>query len=40
MNKLIHLSALLGALTFSAAALAQGNSEPGIDRYLENKGRQ
>ncbi|MHB1110177.1 MAG: hypothetical protein ACYCZU_07675, partial [Devosia sp.] len=22
------------------AALAQGNSEPGIDRYLENKGRQ
>jgi len=32
--------AALGTLALSSAASAQGNSEPGIDRYLNNPGRQ
>lgn len=46
MNKTICLASLLGALALSTAAFAAqpspppGNSEPGIDRYLNNPGRQ
>jgi hypothetical protein len=40
MKKTIYLAALVGALTVSGAAFAAGNSEPGIDRYLANPGRQ
>jgi hypothetical protein len=32
--------AALGALALSTGALAAGNSTPGIDRYLDNPGRQ
>jgi hypothetical protein len=32
--------AAIGAVCWSAAALAQSNSTPGIDRYLDNPGRQ
>jgi hypothetical protein len=40
MNKTIQFAALVGALTVSTAAFAQGNSTPGLDRYLANPGRQ
>jgi hypothetical protein len=40
MKKTIQLAALAGALTVSGAAFAQGNSEPGLQRYLDNPGRQ
>ncbi|MEA2859599.1 MAG: hypothetical protein QOC72_1638 [Methylobacteriaceae bacterium] len=40
MKKIIHFAALACALTISGAAFAQGNSTPGIDRYLANPGRQ
>ena len=40
------MKAILGAavvagfvVAFSGAAFAQGNSEPGLDRYDDNKGR-
>ena len=32
--------ALLSMLGISAVAIAAGNSTPGIDRYLDNPGRQ
>jgi hypothetical protein len=40
MKKIIQFAALVGALTSSGAAFAQGNSTPGLDRYLANPGRQ
>jgi hypothetical protein len=40
MKKSIQFATLVGALTISSAAFAQGNSTPGIDRYLANPGRQ
>jgi hypothetical protein len=45
MNKTICLASLLGALALSTAAFAAqrpppGNSEPGLQRYLDNPGRQ
>ena len=46
MKKSICLASVLGALALSTAALAgpptspPGNSAPGIDRYLDNPGRQ
>jgi hypothetical protein len=46
MKKTIGIATVLGALALSTAAFAAqpspppGNSEPGIDRYLNNPGRQ
>ena len=40
MKKIIGLTAFTGALVLSTAAFAQGNSTPGLDRYLNNPGRQ
>jgi hypothetical protein len=58
MNILVATGAIIGALVFSCAAMAQtapttpvtttnantntspGNSTPGLDRYLDNPGRQ
>ena len=41
MKKALVSLTALGALCWSAAAFAQqGNSTPGIDRYLNNPGRQ
>jgi hypothetical protein len=40
MKKIIGLTAFTGALALSTAAFAQGNSTPGLDRYLNNPGRQ
>ena len=40
MKKTLGLIALSGTLALGGVALAQGNSEPGIVRYLENPGRQ
>lgn len=40
MRVLFNTLTVLGAISFSTMALAQGNSTPGIDRYLDNPGRQ
>jgi hypothetical protein len=40
MKKIIGLAAFAGALALSSAAFAQGNSTPGLQRYLDNPGRQ
>lgn len=42
IKKLIYSAAASAALlaTSAGAVFAQGNSEPGIDRYLNNPGRQ
>lgn len=40
MNRITPFAALACALTMSGAAVAQGNSEPGLQRYLDNPGRQ
>jgi len=40
MKTTLAVLAALGALAFANAAVAQGNSEPGIGRYLSNPGRQ
>jgi hypothetical protein len=40
MKKIIQFAAFMGALTICGSAFAQGNSTPGIDRYLANPGRQ
>jgi hypothetical protein len=40
MKRTIGLIVLSGTLALGGAAWAQGNSEPGIDRYLDNPGRQ
>ena len=40
MKKIIGLAAFAGALALSSVAFAQGNSTPGLQRYLDNPGRQ
>lgn len=40
MKRIIGLVALSGTLALGGVALAQGNSEPGLERYLSNPGRQ
>jgi hypothetical protein len=40
MMKRYMIGAALGALVASTGAIAAGNSEAGIDRYLNNPGRQ
>src|ERR1700732_2726110 len=45
MKKAIGIAAFMGVLALSSAAFADhpaspGNSTPGIDRYLDNPGRQ
>ncbi|SRR6266511_1021109 len=46
MKKIVGLASVLGALALSTAAFAgqpsppPGNSAPGLDRYLDNPGRQ
>ena len=40
MKTIIGLAAFAGALAISTAAFAQGNSTPGLQRYLDNPGRQ
>ncbi|TMJ03497.1 MAG: hypothetical protein E6G97_10240 [Alphaproteobacteria bacterium] len=40
MKKIIGLAAVAGTLALSSAAFAQGNSTPGLQRYLDNPGRQ
>lgn len=40
-KKIIGLSAVVGAVGFMATpAFAVGNSTPGVDRYMNNPGRQ
>ena len=40
MKKIIGLAVFAGALALSSVAFAQGNSTPGLQRYLDNPGRQ
>lgn len=40
MKTTIGAAFILGSLTLSGFAYAQGNSTPGIDRYNNNPGRQ
>ena len=40
MKRITGFLVLSGTLALGAAALAQGNSTPGIDRYNDNPGRQ
>ena len=40
MKTVIGVVALIGAVALPSVSLAQGNSTPGIDRYLDNPGRQ
>ncbi len=40
MKRTIGLVLLSSTLALGGVALAQGNSEPGLERYLENPGRQ
>lgn len=40
MRGMLKLAAVLAVSLAPSAAFAQGNSEPGLNRYLENKGRQ
>lgn len=40
MKRVFGITTAIGALMISSAAFAQGNSQPGIDRYLNNPGRQ
>jgi hypothetical protein len=40
MNRITGVAAVLGVLALSTAAFAQGNSTPGLQRYLDNPGRQ
>jgi len=40
MKRTTGLIVLSSTLALGGAAWAQGNSTPGIDRYLENPGRQ
>jgi hypothetical protein len=40
MNRIIAFAALACATTMSGTAIAQGNSEPRLQRYLDNPGRQ
>ncbi len=40
MKKSVGLVAISSVLALGGAAWAQGNSEPGLQRYLDNPGRQ
>lgn len=41
MKKIIAVTlATVGVMAFSLTVFAEGNSTPGIDRYLDNAGRQ
>lgn len=41
MKAILSTAAIAGfAIAFSGVAFAQGNSEPGLQRYVDNKGRQ
>ena len=40
MRNTFAVLAAVGTLGLSSAAFAQGNSQPGLDRYLNNPGRQ
>jgi len=40
MKNAIGMATIVGVLALSSAAFAAGNSTPGIDRYLDNPGRQ
>jgi len=40
MRVCFGIATAFGALMLSSTAFAAGNSEPGIDRYLNNPGRQ
>jgi hypothetical protein len=40
MMKSFAIAAVIGGLMLSSAAFAAGNSEPGLQRYLDNPGRQ
>jgi hypothetical protein len=40
VKKSIGIAVLSGALALGGVAWAQGNSEPGLERYLANPGRQ
>lgn len=40
MKNMLVILAAAATIGLSGAALAQGNSTPGIDRYLNNPGRQ
>ena len=40
MRSAILIAAAAAILGLSTASFAQGNSEPGINRYLDNPGRQ
>src|SRR4051795_2763017 len=40
MKKLIGMAAFVGAMALSPLGWAAGNSEPGLDRYNNNPGRQ
>jgi hypothetical protein len=40
MKTRMGFAALSGALALSTAVFAAGNSEPGLQRYLDNPGRQ
>jgi hypothetical protein len=40
MKKVMGIVVLAGTVALAGMAFAQGNSTPGIDRYLDNPGRQ
>ena len=40
MKRITGFVVLSATLTLGAVAFAQGNSTPGLDRYLDNPGRQ
>jgi len=40
MKEVMGMAAMAGMLVLSSAAFAAGNSTPGLDRYLDNPGRQ
>jgi hypothetical protein len=40
MKRTLGIIVLSGTLALGGVALAQGNSTPGIERYLDNPGRQ
>ena len=40
MKRVMGMAAIVGAFALSSGAFAAGNSTPGLDRYLDNPGRQ
>src|SRR3954471_8105741 len=40
MKNVIGMAAIMSVLALSSGAFAAGNSEPGLQRYLDNPGRQ